>query len=128
MSHTETSNPCISCGACCCSFRVSFYWAEADDAPGGHVPAALTEQFTPHLRAMRGTHPKPTRCIALEGEAGQNVACHIYPKRPSPCRNFPAWQEDGKPYPACTKARAKLGLPPLPDIHANACTEERREG
>ncbi|MBB8903342.1 YkgJ family cysteine cluster protein, partial [Escherichia coli] len=22
-------NPCITCGACCAFFRVSFYWAEA---------------------------------------------------------------------------------------------------
>ncbi|HBP8873638.1 TPA: YkgJ family cysteine cluster protein, partial [Escherichia coli] len=25
-------NPCMRCGACCAFFRVSFYWAEADDA------------------------------------------------------------------------------------------------
>ncbi|WP_142908916.1 CxxCxxCC domain-containing protein, partial [Klebsiella pneumoniae] len=23
-------NPCMTCGACCAFFRVSFYWAEAD--------------------------------------------------------------------------------------------------
>lgn len=39
-------NPCMSCGACCAYFRVSFYWAEADDA-GGSVPAQLTEPVTP---------------------------------------------------------------------------------
>ncbi|EMK5322830.1 YkgJ family cysteine cluster protein, partial [Escherichia coli] len=22
-------NPCMTCGACCAFFRVSFYWAEA---------------------------------------------------------------------------------------------------
>ncbi|MBR7358785.1 YkgJ family cysteine cluster protein, partial [Klebsiella pneumoniae] len=22
-------NPCMTCGACCAYFRVSFYWAEA---------------------------------------------------------------------------------------------------
>jgi hypothetical protein len=32
-----SDNPCVSCGACCAHFRVSFYWAEADDAPGGIV-------------------------------------------------------------------------------------------
>ena len=36
-------NVCQPCGACCAHFRVSFYWAEADDAPGGFVPAALTD-------------------------------------------------------------------------------------
>ncbi|THB82127.1 YkgJ family cysteine cluster protein, partial [Pantoea allii] len=25
---SEISNPCVSCGACCAHFRVSFYWAE----------------------------------------------------------------------------------------------------
>ena len=39
-------NPCMTCGACCAYFRVSFYWAEADDA-GGPVPSALTEPLTP---------------------------------------------------------------------------------
>ncbi|MLR39642.1 YkgJ family cysteine cluster protein, partial [Salmonella enterica subsp. enterica] len=23
-------NPCMTCGACCAYFRVSFYWAEGD--------------------------------------------------------------------------------------------------
>ncbi|MGN2398423.1 YkgJ family cysteine cluster protein, partial [Klebsiella quasipneumoniae] len=46
-------NPCMTCGACCAYFRVSFYWAEADDA-GGLVPAALTEPLTPFLRCMSG--------------------------------------------------------------------------
>ncbi|ENO4720751.1 YkgJ family cysteine cluster protein, partial [Escherichia coli] len=39
-------NPCMTCGACCAFFRVSFYWAEADDA-GGNVPVSLTEQISP---------------------------------------------------------------------------------
>ncbi|WP_374212354.1 YkgJ family cysteine cluster protein [Thiothrix subterranea] len=26
-------NPCMTCGACCASFRVSFYWGETDAAP-----------------------------------------------------------------------------------------------
>ena len=30
-------NPCMTCGACCIFFRVSFYWSEADDA-GGTIP------------------------------------------------------------------------------------------
>ncbi|EEC8989014.1 TPA: YkgJ family cysteine cluster protein [Escherichia coli] len=25
-------NPCMTCGAYCAFFRVSFYWVEADDA------------------------------------------------------------------------------------------------
>ena len=23
-------NPCLSCGACCMTYRVSFYWGDAD--------------------------------------------------------------------------------------------------
>ncbi|ENJ4382725.1 YkgJ family cysteine cluster protein, partial [Salmonella enterica] len=38
-------NPCMTCGACCAYFRVSFYWAEGDDA-SGRVPASLTEPVT----------------------------------------------------------------------------------
>lgn len=50
-------NPCMTCGACCAYFRVSFYWAEADDA-GGTVPSALTEPLTPFLRCMSGTNQR----------------------------------------------------------------------
>ncbi len=55
-------NPCMTCGACCAYFRVSFYWAEADDA-GGLVPSALTEPLTPFL-ALHERHqsaPEPLR-------------------------------------------------------------------
>lgn len=30
-SMSGDGNPCLSCRACCAFFRVSFYWAEADD-------------------------------------------------------------------------------------------------
>jgi Fe-S-cluster containining protein len=99
------ANPCLSCGACCASFRVSFYWAEADDAPGGTVPAHLTEALTPHLRAMRGTSARAPHCVALNGTVGQRVDCAIYDQRPSPCREV----MPGDPY--CQRARARHGLP-----------------
>ncbi|MBL8371091.1 MAG: YkgJ family cysteine cluster protein [Burkholderiaceae bacterium] len=76
---------CQRCGACCAAYRVSFYWAEADDAPGGTVPAGLTLPLGPHLRCMQGTETQPVRCVALRGEVGQRVACSIYDQRPSPC-------------------------------------------
>ena len=129
MSDTgHNANPCVSCGACCGLFRVSFYWGEADDAPGGRVPAALTEQVTPHLRAMRGTHPQPVRCVALTGDLGQQVGCSISPLRPSTCREFSAWQEDGTPNPVCTHARARIGLPALAPIPADSSNDARRVG
>jgi Fe-S-cluster containining protein len=48
-------DPCLTCGACCASFRVSFYWAESDEAAVDSVPAALTCQVAPLLCAMKGT-------------------------------------------------------------------------
>jgi Fe-S-cluster containining protein len=96
---------CQRCGACCHAFRVSFYWAEADDAPGGTVPVALTEPVSPHLRCMRGTGTKPPRCVALQGQVGASVACGIYPLRSSSCKSVMPGDEQ------CRKARAHHGLP-----------------
>lgn len=105
-------NPCMSCGACCAYFRVSFYWAEGDDA-GGLVPAALTEPLTPFLRCMSGTNQKVSRCVALRGTPGISVSCSIYENRPSPCRDFAMSGENGIANDACNRARGQHGLPPL---------------
>jgi len=83
---TASHFDCQRCGACCASFRVSFYWAEADDAPGGTVPAALTRPVNAHLRCMQGTEAHPVRCVALVGAVGQAVGCSIYAQRSSTCR------------------------------------------
>ncbi len=109
---SESVNPCMSCGACCAWFRVSFYWAEGDDGGGG-VPSELTEPLTPFLRCMAGTNEKKPRCRALTGEVGRSVHCSIYASRPSPCREFPMTGEQGRPNDACDRARAAYGLPPL---------------
>ena len=106
-------NPCLDCGICCTHFRVSFYWAEADDAPGGFVPAEMTEKLTHHLRCMKGSNDVPRRCSALAGEVGQAVSCTIYENRPTPCREFPVYFEDGTPNPKCDELRAAIGLPAL---------------
>jgi uncharacterized protein len=103
-----TDSPCQTCGACCASFRVSFYWGEEDDAPGGIVPAQLTEAVSPQLSCMKGTASKPVRCVALEGEVGKRVSCSIYSKRPSPCREFGVFEADGSPNPRCAALRAQL--------------------
>ena len=110
----ESFNPCLDCGICCTHFRISFYWGEADDAPGGFVPAAMTEQLTPHLRCMKGSNQVPRRCAGLVGEVGKRVACSIYEQRPTPCREFPVYLNDGTPNPKCDELRARIGLPPLP--------------
>ncbi|KUM01816.1 YkgJ family cysteine cluster protein [Chromobacterium subtsugae] len=103
---SEKSNPCQSCGACCASFRVSFYWAEADDG-GGLVPSHLTEKLNDWTRCMRGTWSASPRCAALQGEVGDSVGCGVYPLRPSPCREVEAGSAQ------CLKARASHGLPAL---------------
>ncbi|PVZ84430.1 zinc/iron-chelating domain-containing protein [Serratia sp. S1B] len=110
---SEINNPCITCGACCGYFRVSFYWAEAVDG-GGTVPVTLTEPLTPFLRCMRGTNSKSPHCQALEGEIGQQVSCSIYINRPSPCHEFEQSGENGQRNEACDRARERYGLPPLP--------------
>ena len=44
----SVSHPCLTCGACCAFFRVSFHWSEADPALGGQVPFELTESLRTH--------------------------------------------------------------------------------
>ncbi|HAW39296.1 MAG TPA: YkgJ family cysteine cluster protein, partial [Pseudomonas sp.] len=51
-------NPCLTCGACCAYFRVSFYFGECVSA-GGAVPDHLTVQVSPFHVAMLGTDSKP---------------------------------------------------------------------
>jgi len=109
-SYGVAGNPCQSCGACCAHFRVSFYWGEADDAPGGQVPAALTQQVHAHLRCMKGTGDNPPRCVCLNGEVGKQVACTIYEVRPTPCREFNVFEDDGTVNERCLRLRRQIGL------------------
>lgn len=109
---SDTLNPCVSCGACCGTFRVSFYWSEAEDG-GGVVPVDLTEPLNLFMRNMRGTNDRAPRCVALQGEIGSCVSCGIYEQRPTPCREFDMSGENGLYNEACDRARAKYGLQPL---------------
>lgn len=104
---------CLTCGACCATFRVSFYWSEAELDLGGIVPIALTEKLNDFRRAMRGTNQPRPRCIALEGDVGHCVTCTIYPNRPTPCRDFPVSWSNGEANEECDKARSAWGLPPI---------------
>lgn len=82
-------NPCVSCGACCAFFRVSFYHGLAGTQEG-QLPIHMTEELPPFRRTMAGTD------------------------RPEPCRDFaPSW-ENGVHNPHCDRARAAHGLAPLP--------------
>ncbi len=76
------NNPCLTCGACCAYFRVSFFWGECTSA-GGVVPDELVVQINPTRVAMIGTDAKPCRCIGLEGEIGKSVSCSLYAQRSS---------------------------------------------
>jgi len=104
------SHPCLNCGACCGSFRVSFYWAEP-------VPEQYTEKLNEFRACMRhAPDAERPRCIALGGEIGKEVACTIYENRPTPCRDFSASFEDGAANPRCDRARARYGLSPLTSL------------
>lgn len=108
----SSPSPCLSCGACCASFRVSFYWGELQEA-GGVVPDMLAEQISPHRACMKGTNQKEPRCVGLLGTVGEQVRCTIYDNRPSPCREFSCNGEVAEYNEGCDKARARFGLPPL---------------
>lgn len=107
------SHPCLTCGACCAHFRVSFHWAETMPTLGGTVPEALTERFDPHRVVMRGTWEASPRCVALDAEIGVRARCSIHAIKPSVCREVPASWEYGAPSPQCDKARLAHGMPVL---------------
>jgi uncharacterized protein len=108
------ANPCLSCGACCRHFRVSMYMGEMASAPGGTVPDEMVSRVNAFIICMKGTETGHGRCIALRGEVGRaGVHCAIYSVRPTPCREFRVWDDDGAPNPHCQRLRAQIGLPPL---------------
>ena len=109
----SVEHPCLTCGACCAFFRVSFHWSEADPALGGQVPFELTEPLRTHERAMRGTSEKAPRCIALDADIGRYSRCTIHNRRPSVCALVPASYEFGAASAQCDKARLAHGLPLL---------------
>ena len=106
-------HPCLTCGACCAHFRVSFHWSEADPEQGGAVPAALTEPLRVHEGVMRGTSQKRPWCVALDAEIGRYSRCTIHDRRPSTCAAVPASLESGERSVQCDKARLAHGLHPL---------------
>jgi Fe-S-cluster containining protein len=106
------ANPCLTCGACCAHFRVSFYWGECTSA-GGPVPDELVVQVGPTRVAMLGTESRPSRCTGLKGEVGKGVSCSLYEQRSSTCREFDASWVDGEANSHCDVARAAYGLAPL---------------
>jgi hypothetical protein len=96
-------HPCLTCGACCASFRVDFA-ADESEVHGGRVPEGLAVELTSTMSRMRGTDHARPRCAALVGRIGEQASCAIYEWRPSPCREFEAGSD------ACNRARARHGL------------------
>ena len=109
----DTQNPCLTCGACCAAFRVSFYWSESDSAVADSVPADMTCRMAPLLSAMKGTNQTHPWCIALQGNVGVNVRCAIYERRPSVCREVTPSGHKSAANVWCDRARAIWGLPSL---------------
>ena len=101
------THPCLTCGACCASFRVDFSVHETQEM-GGDVPDGLVVEVTGATSRMRGTDHSPPRCAALTGKVGTQAACGIYEWRPTPCRAFAAGSQ------ACHPARRRQGPPPFP--------------
>lgn len=116
-------NPCLSCGACCAYYRVSFYWSEAESFLGGQVPVEMTTPINHFYLAMKGSESKPPRCCALQGEIAQAVYCSIYEQRPGVCREIMYTGYAGKREEKCDKARLAHGLPPLNPDHSPATDE-----
>ena len=107
------TSPCITCGACCAFFRVSFPDTETNNFPGGSVPLNMTLPSNGAQRVMKGTGTHHTRCIALEGKVAFRVKCTIYENRPSACRGFNfSWENDIGNF-LCDRARAFYGLQPF---------------
>ncbi len=111
-------NPCISCGACCALYRVTFPRESSERGNSSTIPFELTIKVNRKQRGMKGTYGSSPRCIALKGEIGFSVSCSIYSVRPPPCRTFTIAWENGVENERCSRARKFWGLPPLekPDL------------
>lgn len=106
-------DPCVRCGACCASLRVSFHRSQLQ-SEGGYVPDELADEETGSTCRMRGTDRARPRCVALVGKIGEMVHCGIYTQRPDPCREFSPHGLFGISNLECSRVRHRHGLPPLP--------------
>lgn len=122
---------CMSCGACCCNTARNralgtHAYIEVsredrlyrEDRALLRTLATRNDQGTYHLRLVE----QEERCVALEGDLGENVRCRIYPLRPSGCRAVESGDEE------CLKARRQFGFstrwPPDDDDDAEGDAEE----
>ena len=105
LSQIPTQDACLTCGACCAHYRVSFYWAE-----GLNMPEHYTEPVTSVYSCMVGTNQANPRCIALGGEVGKQVSCNMYEARSSSCKEVQIADEQ------CNKARIAHQMIPFVSI------------
>jgi Fe-S-cluster containining protein len=105
-------HPCLTCGACCNTYRVSFHYSEMLSESHG-VPETMSTQTTPYQNAMNGTDQENPRCVAFIGNVGEVSSCSIYKNRPGCCRLFKASFENGTRSIECEKCRIKSHLTPL---------------
>lgn len=71
------------------------------------MPEEYVEPLTAVYSCMKGTNQKQPRCIALEGEVGQQVSCGMYAARSSSCKEVKIADEQ------CNKARLAHQMIPL---------------
>lgn len=100
----EAEDICMSCGACCQTYRVSFHWKEAETLD---IPEDLIEPVNNIFVCLAGTNLASPRCNMLDGKVGEKVKCNMYEKRPSPCHEVKVGDDK------CNRARLRHGLPPI---------------
>ncbi len=111
---TNDENPCLNCGACCSYFRISFYHGELKSV-GGFVPDEHVVQLNSFRAVMKGTEIGG-RCSCLTGEVGKKISCSIYENRPSVCRAYHVWDNEGVANIDCNRLREKIGLPAIKNL------------
>ena len=104
LSQVPTQDACLSCGACCAYFRVSFYWAE-----GFPCLSTILNLSPRSIHAWREPIKNP-RCIALEGSIGEQVSCGMYELRSSSCKEVQIADAQ------CNKARMAHNMIPFIQI------------
>jgi uncharacterized protein len=115
LSQVASPDACLSCGACCTYFRVSFYWAEAEALD---MPTDYVEPLTPVYSCMKGTNQKNPRCVALQGTIGEQVSCGMYESRSSSCKEVQIADEQ------CNKARRHHHMIPLVPVNEPELEED----
>ncbi|WP_027016722.1 YkgJ family cysteine cluster protein [Comamonas composti] len=113
---SQSLHPCLSCGVCCCNYRVEFSVYELQ-SQGGTVPDTLAHEVSGNRWRMNGTSHFPIRCVALTDFSDGHKGCGIYEQRSRPCRDFPFASY------GCHDTRSKYGLPALSEEEVRRWSE-----